>query len=233
MSKLFLSCCSALLFAFNASGEETALTLGYAEFPPFTYTNNKNQADGVLFKKAQQVILEVGYQLTPLALPTKRLKKYIASGKVDLWLGIKPSNELKALVIAGKQQVGTVLLNIYALTDQKTTQLSDLNGKRLIVIRGYSYGGAIDYIRDKNNHISIEITNDHESAFSMLAKGRADYLLAYQQPSQLALQHVKINNVTVNKLFELPVFFIVSKQVSNAKDLIAKLDQALLKICEE
>jgi len=84
---LTLLFCSLLLCTSPASSEQLTLTLGYAEFPPFTYTNEQGGAEGFLLKKNQQVFKRAGYQIKYQALPAKRLNKYLALGNIDLFIG--------------------------------------------------------------------------------------------------------------------------------------------------
>ena len=45
-----------------------------------------------------------------------------------------------------------------------------MRGKRIITIRGYSYGGFINYIQDPANNIVSDMSNTHELAFKKLEK---------------------------------------------------------------
>jgi len=132
----------------------------------------------------------------------------------------------------GVQPLSTIKLNLYSLKDVSTTQLDDLTNESVIVIRGYSYGGAIDYINDKKHNIKVQVTNTHESALGMLASGRGDYLLAYQQPAELVLQDKPIKNLHFNNLSNLTLYFILSKKTPHAGKVLMKLDEVLLKMNE-
>jgi len=217
-----LQLCNALL-ASNA----TTLTLGYAEFPPFTYTNEQGNADGIMLAKVEKIIGLAGYRVNTRALPTKRLMKYLVSGEVDVWLGINRPQDFKGHVLVSKQELGFVSLNIYSLTNQELTGLSDLNGQSVIIIRGYNYGGAIDHILDKNHKITTFITHSHESAFNMLAQRRANYLLAYQSPARVALQNLAIENLSIYNLSKLPIFLIVSRHTRDAEAVLNRLEKVL------
>jgi len=212
----------------SAADKQTAtLTLAYVEFPPFTFTNKNGQADGSLLEKAQHIVTLAGYEYKTIALPAKRLIKYLLAGKVDIWIGIKQAVELRNEVLISTQQIGSASLNIYALNNKKVTQLSELHNHKVIILRGYNYGGAIDYIIDSKNNIKTFVTNTHESAFNMLATKRADYLLAYQHPANLALQNIYIEGLAISNLSQLPLYFIISKKTADADIVLAKLEQTL------
>ncbi len=166
----------------------------------------------------------------PVSLPAKRLKKSLSTGRIDLWIGIKPADDIKQQVLIGQQQVSSVKLNLYSLHTMKAVKLVDLQDKEVIMIRGYSYGGFADFLNDKNNNITVFLTNTHESAFGMLSQKRANYLLAYQQPAEQVLQQKAINNLHSHNLSTLPLYLVLSKRVQQADRVIQKLEKTLLKI---
>jgi polar amino acid transport system substrate-binding protein len=215
------------LLAYSVENEPINLTVGYIHFPPFTYTNDNGNADGLLFNKAKKVIAQAGYQINTIALPTQRLKKYISTGDIDLWLGIKPPKAIEDHVLVSTQPLSSIQLNIYSTTAESVTSIAELSGKKLIVIRGYNYGGLIEDINDKNNNIIVHVTQNHESAIHMLRNQRAEYLLAYQRPISLLLETLSIDNLTVNNLSNFPVFFILSKHVNKASKVMSTLDNTL------
>jgi len=221
-----------LLGTFSVKSEQATLTVGYTEFPPFTYTNDQGQADGFLLKKAQQVIKRAGYQIKYRALPTKRLKKYLATGKIDLWLAITPSLAEKQALLVGMQPLSIIKLNLYSLNDISSAKLTNLTNESVIILRGYSYGGVIDYINNKKHNINVQVSNTHESALDMLASGHGDYLLAYQQPTEQALQSIHIKHLYFNNLSNLPIYFILSKKVLHAEKILMKLEEVLLEMVD-
>jgi len=229
-SKLLIMVIFFTSVSYARSSQE--LVLGYIEFPPFTYTNQHGSADGTLLKEAQKIIEQAGFQVNTIHLPAARLKKHLEIGEVDLWLGIKPPKDLEDKVLLGKQKLSTIRLNLYSLLAKEAIDIADLKGQEVIVIRGYSYGGVIDYLNDSKNNIKIHETHDHAAAFKMLAKKRANYLLAYQKPSDLALQQLTIDKLKVNNLSTLPIYFIVSKRDSNAKAVLATLEHLLIEDIE-
>jgi len=211
------------------SKQATMLTFGYAEFPPYTYTNKLGQPDGTFIKQVGQILSDAGYRHTAIPLPTKRLMKLLATGEVDIWLSIDRQYEYNDIALVGQQVVGEVILNLYSINQKAVSGLQDLNHNTVIIIRGYHYGGALDYILDKNNHIKSFVTQSHESAFNMLSLKRADYLLAYQTPAEMLLQQKPIDNIVSTKLSHLPFYFVVSKQTPRAETVLQQLEAALPK----
>jgi len=228
-----LSLCSLCLLLMCSqtlrSAQSPMLTLGYAEFPPYTFTYKSGDPDGILLNKAQGIISKAGYQFKPVSLPAKRLIKSLVRGDIDIFIGVKRESNVAVDVLEGKQVIGYINLNIYSTTKQVKVKLPDLLNKKVILIRGYTYGGALDYINDKKNNIETFITNTHESAFEMLAAKRADYLLAYQKPAELALQHTKVKSLHVTQLSSLPLHFIVSKNTPKAEEVLIQLERVFLK----
>ncbi|MBL4909311.1 MAG: transporter substrate-binding domain-containing protein [Alteromonadaceae bacterium] len=204
---------------------KTTLTLGYIEFPPFTYTNRLGLADGLLIKKTKKILTQAGFKYHIFALPTNRLLYYLKHGKIDLWLGINDQNEYQHTVLVGTKALTEINLNIYSVNGKKIDLITDLNNNEIIVIRGYRYGGFLDVLQKTKNNITLFTTKSHKSAFAMLAHHRAPYLLAYQHPADLALEQITIDNLTINHISTLPVFFIISKKTTNAAQVLTALDE--------
>lgn len=202
------------------------LKLGYIEFPPYTYTNSSGKPDGILIDLASKVFKEAGYEWDAVSYPVKRLAEYLVCGDLDIWMGLKTLPVFKDTTYIGNVIIAELTLNAYTTGNNNppVTKKEDLSGKSLIIMRGYSYGGWINYIMDKKNKISYIKSNKHSSALKILKAKRADYLLDYNEPIDMALEKISIHDLKYNQISSLPCYFIVTKKLFDGVDIINKLE---------
>ena len=86
-------------------------------------------------------------------------------------------------VLYSEQPVCYLHLRLYRLVGTpEISQLSQLQNQRLIVIRGYSYGGQLEPLKQRPQGIQWLDATDNHNALEMLTMHRADYLLTYAEP---------------------------------------------------
>ncbi|MBU1168417.1 MAG: transporter substrate-binding domain-containing protein [Proteobacteria bacterium] len=210
------------------------LKIGYIEFPPFTYTEAGGKPSGILIDLANKVFHDAGYEFEAFSYPVRRLASYIGSGDLDVWMGLKTLPEFTGKAYIGDAIIAELVLRAY--TKGKKTPIlvkEDLIGKSIIVLRGYSYGGWITFIEDPKNNINHIKANKHEAAFNMLKADRADFLLDYKEPSDMALQKIRINDLEYNQISALPCYFVVSRANPKGQDIIKKLEKSHEKLKKE
>lgn len=225
--KIILLSVGVILAAGSGNADAVKLRIGYIEFPPFTYTDDNGRPAGILIDMASKVYPEAGYGYEAASYPVRRLASYIGSGDLDIWMGLKTLPEFEGKAFIGKTVVAELVLRAYFKgKKQPIITREDMNGKSIIVMRGYSYGGWITYIEDPKNHINYIKANKHDAAFNMLLAGRADYLLDYREPSEMALQKISIPDLSFNLISALPCYFVVSRKTPHGQDVIDRLEKA-------
>ena len=213
------------------SAGATTLRLGFIEFPPYTYTNDKGVPSGILIELAKQVYPEAGLSFVATSYPVRRLASYIGSGDLDIWMGLKTLPEFEGKSYVGRSVIAELVLRAYARGKKPAiSKKEDLSGKSIIIMRGYSYGGWINYIDDPKNRVDHIKANKHEAAFNMLLAGRADYVLDYKDPSEKALQKIRIPDLTYNQISAFPCYFVVSKKHPEGSEIVERLDRAFEKL---
>lgn len=221
---------SVFLLPFGTAGA-TTLRLGYIEFPPYTYTDDKGVPSGILIDLAKRVYPEAGLSFVATSYPVRRLASYIGSGDLDIWMGLKTLPEFEGKSYVGRSVIAELVLRAYARGKKpEIYKKEDLSGKSIIVMRGYSYGGWINYIEDPKNRVNHIKANKHEAAFNMLLAGRADYVLDYKDPSEKALQKIRIPGLSYNQISAFPCYFVVSKKHPEGRDVVERLDRAFEKL---
>jgi polar amino acid transport system substrate-binding protein len=201
------------------------LKLGYIEFPPFTYTAENNTPAGLFIDLANHIFPHTGLSFTAESYPVRRLASYIGSGDLDVWMGLATLPEFTGKAHIGKTPIAALVLRAYTRGKKPPIRVKeDLIGKSIIVMRGYSYGGWITYIEDPANKINHIKANKHEAAFNMLKANRADYLLDYREPSDMALQSVSIPDLTFNQISALPCYIVISRNTPDGQTILDRLE---------
>lgn len=198
--------------------EAREIKIGVFNFPPFYVVEEEKEPSGILIDYIQPIFERANLKYTIKGYPPKRLYNYLATGEADIFLGVKGVPELEGNVFYSNQKVIDIDLRIYSRQGvAPITTKEEMRGKRIITIRGYSYGGFIKYIQDPANNIISDMSNTHEIAFKKLEAQRADYVLDYSTPSEKALASINIPRIESHSISLLEVFFIVSKKLLKDK----------------
>jgi polar amino acid transport system substrate-binding protein len=202
---------------------------GSTSFPPFYVVNPDGSASGIYLDIMETTLkyADLDYRLD--IYPTKRLYRNLGIGETDLFLGIKGSPEYDDNVLYSHSAISQVQMRIYAIgnTPLPSTK-EDINGHKIITMRGYGYGGLVSYFSDAENNIEVTSTSKHRSSFLMLKNNRADYVINYKHPSETALTNLRISGLKYTNFYDAKVYFILSKETPNAQKIMNKLEQAYL-----
>ena len=208
------------------------LVVGYIDFPPLYETINR-QPQGILVDVSSEVFDRLDVISKSLPMPTKRLFSSLKTGLVQLWCGIR-IEELQPYVWTGTVPLHQLTLNLYSVTpQQEITQLHQLEGKSVILLMGYKYGGWGDFIRGKQNKIKYIEVKSHADAVRLLKTRRFDFLLNYQAPMNAELAESAIANISFHTVDQLDIVFNVSKKTKDGQALLRKLEQTLSQLIQE
>lgn len=210
--------------------QKQTIKMGYIEFPPVFWTDANGVAHGLLVDLARKVVPAAGYTLELESLPVKRMASGLIKGEIDLWSGLKTLEGFKENTYAGDSRLLQICLNVYAVNEQpQISKKEDLNGKMIIGLRGFSYGGWISYLKDPANEISFIEVDSHESGLKVLERnnkvGSPCYLLDYEQPVNKALETYQVENLKSNPINCLDAYFVVSKKTANAQTVLENLEK--------
>ncbi len=224
--KTFITTTLALLLAAPAAAQ--SLRWAYIEFPPVFFTDDAGKPAGSLIDIGAKVLDKAGFKWKAESFPTKRMIDCMVRGECDLWIGLATLPPFKDTTLAGKSDLLTITLCSYSIGDKPPiAKKEDLSGKSVIVLRSYSYGGWIHYIKDPANNVRYqEIPDDHETAFKMLAAGRADYLLDYAGPSAGVIEKLAIPDLRNAVLSSFGARMVVSKKTPHAETILQRLEAA-------
>lgn len=226
-----------LCFGLSSAFSRT-IKIGYVEFFPMTYTNDSGHPDGIIINIAAQTLEKAGYEWTATSLPAKRLAKMLTQGDVQLWIGLSTLPQFKDKVYISDTVVEKLTFRAYTIGKRNPiVKKQDLLGQTLLILRGYSYGGWINFIKDPLNQIQYIEFDSHETAFKRLEifaeNNRECYLLDYQHPSEAVLKTHDISNIHFNDISSLNIHFVVTQNMDGAKTVLDQIEKAFHQLVRE
>ncbi|MFL0802701.1 MAG: transporter substrate-binding domain-containing protein [Agarilytica sp.] len=214
------------IVSLDSHSSET-LRVGFVEFPPFYYTDENGKAQGHITELTKQIATKAGFEVSFHSYPPKRLAKNLVAGDVDFWVGLATLENFSGNTEISSMPVVSEVLRAYSTKPMpEIKRKSDLNGRHVIVLLGYSYGDWFDYIKDPQNNITHESAIKHDQALRMLLSHRVDYLLDYQLPINLALANMETPKLYYHDVFSIEGHIVVSKKLPNAKQILRRLEDS-------
>lgn len=218
----------------SAAARNRTVEMGCIEFPPVFFTNSQGKAEGYLIDLAEMVMAKAGYGLNARSFPTKRMAKELVDGGIDLWIGLSTLPQFKDTTLIGASEVARISLRAYTVGGKTPiTKKEDLIGKSVLIIRGFSYGGWITFIKDPANQVRYMEIDSHDAGFRMLKAGRADYFLDYRSPAENALKSLTVPDLAFNEISAFGAYFVVSKKAPDAEKLLADMEAAYAELVKE
>ncbi|MBQ0832736.1 ABC transporter substrate-binding protein [Marinobacter sp.] len=163
----------------NAHGNK--LRIAYTEFPPAEYQNEQGEPAGFFTELTRKVAEEAGYEAEFIYLPVSRVYLYLKSGDIDLFPGLSEVPALKSEVLESWVNVYPTRLDAWHLeSSEPLTHFNQLEGKTVIVIGGYTYGGLLSWL-ENSERIRLTEAPNSRAALEMLKLKRGDYILDYRE----------------------------------------------------
>ncbi|MGZ3158465.1 MAG: substrate-binding periplasmic protein [Burkholderiaceae bacterium] len=205
------------------SVQPPALALGFPEFPPLSFTNKHGEADGYLVHLSTALFARAGISAHVRIYPAPRLFDDLANGTIDFSMLVH-NHVLDACCLYSNQAVVREDLRVYYVAGKPPIHdKSELVGKKIIRLQGYSYAGLINFIQDPKNHITNEVAPTHEAAFTMLDAGRADYVLDYAGPATSGLAAHPVKDLRFEAIDHLDIYLVLAKSYPDAEHVLARL----------
>lgn len=199
---------------------------GFYNSPPGFYTEN-GKPTGTSFNITREHFSEAGLSVNYMVMPVGRLYSQVNNtDRLQLWMAVETPYFLGMGNPVKPNLYRTLRLNLYGLSGNKPPTFDDLGAHPLIAVVGYSYGGKLDQLKKKHPDLVILYANNHESAFRMLAAGRAPYIMDYQLQASMALRKLNIKGLEVTSVQNWEVFLFVSKNAPHSDVLLQRLEAA-------
>jgi polar amino acid transport system substrate-binding protein len=202
--------------------------VGYYEFPPYSYTDNQGQPQGAILRLSKRLLEHAGYSAELRSYPSARLYNALQDGSVQVWPGAPGKMELREHTLETRTPLGEIVLNLYFRRDTLMPRLpEDLKGRGVIMITGYTYWHSINQMLN-NPQLAVQQhrTATHTAALEMLQRRRADFLIDYQTPVELARRRLGMAELPFVQLQRIPLKLIVSSHAPGAAALRDALDRA-------
>lgn len=199
--------------------------VGCVDFPPLTFTNADGAADGSAIALLTAILDRAGLPWeTSKCLPGARLMANLRDGSAHVAMLIHHP-DIAQSVLYGSLPMAYLDLEAYRL--DRTPPLGGLGalrGKRVILLRGYGYGGWVDFFKDPANDLRISYADSHQAAFRMLLSAHGDYVVDYREPARQALEETPMPDVRREVLTRLETYFLVSKKAPDPEVLLRRIE---------
>lgn len=208
--------------------------VGVLDFPPFYIVKSETEVEGTMADLLRKIMDKAGMKYVMKGYPPKRLYKELAEGSTQIWMGVKGVPEYEGQVIYGDSEINEIEIRLYTLEGKPLLNtLPETKGQKIITIRGYSYGGMINYLTNPENAISLDPSDSHELAFKKLIKGRGDYVLDYKRPAEEAIKANAMTGLAHSVLKNIKIHLVVSKKTPDAENVLKKMEDAFKALKKE
>lgn len=211
----------------QAADGRTEIEFGYVEQPPRTFTNEQGKAEGQVIRLVSDLFAKAGMAWRPVSYPAARLFENLKDGTTAASVLVRvPSLEQHCLW--SRMDLGGEDIRVYFLADRSPVQSKDdLVGKSVIVLRGYSYSGLLNFLSEERNRVALSYAASNSDSFEMLLAGRADYLVQYAEASERVLAAKPIPGIRHAVIGRTTRHLVLSKKVPDAEKTMERLERIL------
>ena len=216
----------ALLFVSSLS-QATSLKLGSPYFPPYVYFDIDGELTGTWMTQLSPVLKNAGLSFSAVHVPIKRFYSSAATGKIDLFAMPKGLPGMENVLFSARPFSHFDLRVFWLDSADGVATLSELAGRKVALIKGYSYGGKLSTEIDSQQRSQFVVADDQRQALRMLMNGDVNYVLGYwaiMTHLQKAFPNQQVNNA---KISELPIYFAIHQNAENAQKLMQQFDAAM------
>lgn len=218
---------TAFLFAIASMGAMAADTVnvGVDEAnAPFMYSQG-GKAAGVYPALIESAFKRMNVTVSIKAIPWKRCIQDIDDGVAGVGGIYKNSERLKKYDYSEPLFVEKSVIFFLKSNPINYTKIEDLKGKRVGVMRGWSYGDAFDNAR-KAGVFSAEEASSDEQNFQKLNLERLDVVLAVKEGGEDLMKKYKNIDAVPTPLVENAAFLAFAKS-ANLAALLKQFDLAI------
>ncbi|MDD0841689.1 substrate-binding periplasmic protein [Pseudomonas sp. Gutcm_11s] len=219
LAVLVLGCCSLLARA------ETLVAIDNAN-PPFMYQQG-DQPMGLYPLILQAVFARLGEPLEIQPMPWKRALLRGASGELGIAGIYKNTERLQRFDYSAPIFEERLLLYVQRERPLRFQRIEDLYGKRIGVIRGWSYTEEFDRAV-RGGQIKAEEGSSDDANLRKLASSRLDAVIAIELAGQRLLSQPGLEHLEAlpQPLSINPTFLVFAKQAAH-QELLRRFDQTL------
>jgi polar amino acid transport system substrate-binding protein len=203
--------------------------------PPFMYKNNATNAAAGLYPEMAKVFFkEIGVDVTVTPYPWKRTLQLSEEGRFGV-IGIYINADRLKIYDYSEPIFGEKIV-IYTQSDKSFSfkTVADLKGKKIGVLRGWSYGDDFDAARKQGDFTAEDNTSD-EANLKKLQKGRLDCLVAIQESGDSLIK--KFNMADKVTKLDPPLVvnstYIVFPKSAKLQDILDKINVTVARMKQD
>ncbi|MDM8550507.1 transporter substrate-binding domain-containing protein [Desulfobacterales bacterium HSG2] len=233
MKKSVVTLIAAILLSLPLNAVAEEFVIAFAEWPPYTMMENK-QPSGIDIEIGRELCKRVGIKPKFRMLPWQRALKYMKNGKVNALLTPKYSEERGKFMYYPSEpiRIEKRVLLVQKGSDIKVDKLDDLKGRKVGVVRGYSYTKEFDNYEGMNK----VLCNDDDQLARIFAKKRVPIIAGVEEGSMKYLcKKAGVEAETVYVLGGEPTYIGLSRKAtgSEGESLVEKFSKAVHQLKEE
>ena len=188
-------------------------------------TDAKGQPENPLLAVAAELFARANIRWYARVYPAARMFKRLQDGSSQFSMLVNAPT-LKECCLLSRKSITNADIRVFHFAGKAPIRTKeDLAGKRIITVHGYSYGGLQPFLRDEHQGIVNNVALTHASAFKMLARGRADYLIDYAGPAGEVLAEEPLADLDSELLLRQEVFLVLSRAYPDARHVMDSLDR--------
>ncbi len=192
--------------------------------PPFMYAVN-TQARGIYPALIRAAFQLMGTPVQVEAKPWKRALEEIDIGRAGVGGIYKTAERLQKYDYSDPIYVENLLVYYNVANPLVFNQIQDLTGKRIGVLRGWSYGDAFDHTR-RQGLFQVEEVGSDDQNFRKLEAERIDAVIAIQESGTTLVKNYRTISFSLVPLSQNPTFLVFPKSAQRT-DLLKRFDQAI------
>lgn len=196
----------------------------YVNMPPYTFTDQQGQPRGILNRLTGEVLKQQGIQANFVEVPLEQLFSRVNAGHNGVMHLIGAFPVPKQRLSFSQRPLAYLQLNAYYRDAPAVQKLSDLRGKQVVLVKGYTYGYLRDYLQLPENRVKLIVVDSHLQAVKLLSRQPNLYLLNYEKPFVTAVGDVKTQRLNQYLLSEIPVYWASAK---NNTAILLRMEQGL------
>ena len=143
----------------------------FSDKAPFGYVDENGQYQGYDVYFAERIAKDLGVEVEYVSTDPASRVEYAATGKVDIILANFTVTEERAKQVDFALPYMKVMLGVVSPDDSLVTDVEQLNGKTLIVVKGTT---AETYFEKNYPDVTLQKYDEYADAYNALLDGRGD-----------------------------------------------------------
>lgn len=227
-TRLFALVLLALVCLPTPTSAEPVLVMVDTANPPFMFLTSDNKAAGIYPALVAEAFERMGVPVLVSAVPWKRALATMeigGAGVAGIYQTVERSEkfDFSDVLYVEKVQVIVLASKVFSYSG-----MASLRGKRLGVLRGWSYGDEFDQARAAGLFIVEEVDSDAQN-LAKLKNDRLDAVLAIKESADASISAFGSSRAFLSlepPLSETPTYLAFSKQM-NKQELLQSFNHAL------